>query len=988
MNKSYKSVLNESTGTWVAAAETAKGRGKASKSRKVVLAAMLAAGMAGTINAKAGAVDGGTATGTNGAIAVGNSSVASGSGSIAMGDAGSTGTAVAVASGTDAMALGNGSTASALDATAIGVSAMAKGSLASAFGASSYASGANSVAFGASSYASGSNSVAVGPTATAVAANDVAIGYNAATRPGASNSTGAIAIGFGATANGAYANSSGANMAIGAGSVAGQSDASTSQATALGTNAQATNWSTTAVGTAANASGIYSSVIGAYAVATGTLASAIGNRATASGSNASALGSYANASADNSTALGDYSTTTANLAAAGYNAGSGTLSGTASAANGEVSVGSAGKERRVTNVAAGSAATDAVNVSQLQSEDGKVNQSGTTAATALGGGAAYSSTTGAISAPSYALTNANSIGGTTGAATDVGTGFGKVDTALGTLNTNVTNLTNNINNGLSGLVQQDATTHAITVAAATAGTTVDFTGTAGTRQLKGISAGTATTDAVNVGQLAAAGMTVDTNGHATNSFVAYDSTAKDKVTLGGGTAGTTITNVKAGALSAVSTDAVNGSQLFTLASSTADALGGGSTVNSDGTITKPTYNIGGDTYNTVGDALTNLDDRVTDNTNSIDNINNVMNNITEGGGIRYFHTNSTLPDSVASGLNAVAIGGNAQATANNAVALGANSVADRENSVSVGSAGNERQITNVAAGTADTDAVNVSQLKQAGIINPTGIVNTAVTYDNNTDGSTNYNSITMGGGVAGGTVIHNVANGSTTTDAVNFGQLNDALSQVNNSISNSTNPFVSVNGDRNTQAASATGTQAAAMGASAVATGNNSTALGSNSQATADNSVALGQGSVADRANSVSVGTVGGERQVTNVAAGTQGTDAVNLNQLNSVTSAGTSAANGYTDQRFNQANQSIQTLDKSTRQGIASASALQIVAPYLPGRTTLNAGIATYRGQSALGIGASRWNDKGTINYNLGVSTSGSDSTIVRAGVAIVLGD
>ncbi|MFM0243309.1 adhesin, partial [Paraburkholderia phytofirmans] len=81
----------------------------------------------------------------------------------------------------------------------------------------------------------------------------------------------------------------------------------------------------------------------------------------------------ASATTANSVALGSNSTTTANLSAAGYNPGSGTLSGMASAANGEVSMGSVGKERRITNVAAGSAATDAVNVSQLQSEDAKVN---------------------------------------------------------------------------------------------------------------------------------------------------------------------------------------------------------------------------------------------------------------------------------------------------------------------------------------------------------------------------------------------------------------------------------------------------------------------------------------------------------------------------------------------------------------------------------------------------------------------------------------
>ncbi|MNZ84078.1 Adhesin YadA precursor [compost metagenome] len=63
--------------------------------------------------------------------------------------------------------------------------------------------------------------------------------------------------------------------------------------------------------------------------------------------------------------------------------------------------------------------------------------------------------------------------------------------------------------------------------------------------------------------------------------------------------------------------------------------------------------------------------------------------------------------------NAVAMGNGATASKANSVALGANSVADRANSVSVGSAGNERQITNVAAGTSDTDAVNLGQLNKS-----------------------------------------------------------------------------------------------------------------------------------------------------------------------------------------------------------------------------------------------------------------------------------
>ena len=70
---------------------------------------------------------------------------------------------------------------------------------------------------------------------------------------------------------------------------------------------------------------------------------------------------------------------------------------------------------------------------------------------------------------------------------------------------------------------------------------------------------------------------------------------------------------------------------------------------------------------------------------------------------------------------------------------------------------------------------------------------------------------------------------------------------------------------------------------------NGSVALGSGASATAANSVALGFDSIANRANTVSVGSVGSERQITNVAPGTQGTDAVNLNQLNKVESKATS---------------------------------------------------------------------------------------------------
>jgi|SRR5215472_9409524 len=66
---------------------------------------------------------------------------------------------------------------------------------------------------------------------------------------------------------------------------------------------------------------------------------------------------------------------------------------------------------------------------------------------------------------------------------------------------------------------------------------------------------------------------------------------------------------------------------------------------------------------------------------------------------------------VAGGKRSVALGQGATANADRAVALGDGSQALRPNTVSVGSIGNDRQITNVAAGVLPTDAVNVSQLQ-------------------------------------------------------------------------------------------------------------------------------------------------------------------------------------------------------------------------------------------------------------------------------------
>jgi len=115
------------------------------------------------------------------------------------------------------------------------------------------------------------------------------------------------------------------------------------------------------------------------------------------------------------------------------------------------------------------------------------------------------------------------------------------------------------------------------------------------------------------------------------------------------------------------------------------------------------------------------------------------------------------------------------ATAQQAAAIQATT--STQAAVSVGDAANGqyRQITGVAAGTADSDATNVAQLRAASNAVAAG----SAQYATNPDGSVNYNQITLGNGQApGGTRISNVAPGILPTDAVNLGQLNQVQSQV------------------------------------------------------------------------------------------------------------------------------------------------------------------------------------------------------------------
>jgi trimeric autotransporter adhesin len=649
-----------------------------------------------------------------------------------------------------------------------------------------------------------------------------------------------------------------------------------------------------------------------------------------------------------------------------------------------VTLGGKGATTPVTldNVKGGNIAADsleAVNGSQL------FNTASSTAS-ALGGGSTVNTTTGAITAPTYTL-----AGNST---------FNNVGDALTNLDGRVTNNTNditsinttlnNIANGggvkyfhANSTLADSSTTGAETVAiggnaqakadnsvaigsnsVADRPDTVSVGAAGSERQIANVKAGTQDTDAVNVAQLNTSIQT----GLAT--AVTYDDDTKTSVTLGGKGATTPVTldNVKGGNIAANSLEAVNGSQLFNTASSTASALGGGSSVDpTTGAITAPTYTFADNSkFNNVGDALTNLDGRVTNNTADITSINTTLNNIANGGGVTYFHANSSLPDSSATGAESVAIGGNAQASNKNSVAIGSNSVTDRDNSVSVGAAGAERQITNVAAGTKDTDAVNVSQLRNAGLIDGNGVSSTAITYDHNADGTTDYSNVTLGDGTGAGTSIHNVATGTAASDAVNVGQMQAAIDQVANVAASSANPMLAIDGNRDTEAAQATGVHAVAVGA--------------NANAGADNSVALGANSVADRANTVSVGSAGNERQITNVAAGTADTDAVNVHQLN----LAAAQSQNYTDARISGVQKQINDVAGKAWGGIASAMAVAgLPQPTGPGKTMVAIAGSRFAGATGAAIGVSYTtpNDRWVIKFSGNTSSYGSVGVVLGSG-------
>ncbi|MFN3879301.1 MAG: YadA-like family protein [Brevundimonas sp.] len=296
---------------------------------------------------------------------------------------------------------------------------------------------------------------------------------------------------------------------------------------------------------------------------------------------------------------------------------------------------------------------------------------------------------------------------------------------------------------------------------------VSFGAVGAERQLTNVAAGSADTDAVNLRQLRGVATSIDA---LAALAVTYDDSTAATLTLGGAT-GTRITNLTAGLLAPGSTDAVSGAQLFGLGSSLAAEIGGSTVFDPASSTLDIGLTYDGVIYGSVQEAL----DAVF---------------TTPAGGSPFLAVNSALGGALAGGLNSTAVGPAASASADNSVALGASSTATRgalaayaalgldtpqisSGEVSIGAVGAERQLTNVAAGSAVTDAVNVGQLQ--GVSDDLqALADVAVAYDDSTGAS-----LTLAG--IGGTVISNVAAGdlsAASTEAVNGSQLFATNTQV------------------------------------------------------------------------------------------------------------------------------------------------------------------------------------------------------------------
>ncbi|MCA8258549.1 adhesin, partial [Burkholderia sp. AU31624] len=678
MNKSYRTVWNASTGTWTAAAETARASKKSksnSTMRSSVTAAVAVMAGVGGVAMSADVSAQTLPTGNGGLALCGPSS------GLAYGPGGSVGvgscnlTTSPYAPGhemafqlTNNAAANGGTTGSASDkqywANIVGTK---DGNIFVNGGSGIHFSGAADFDSNVSMTNNRITNLAAGTAGTDavnVSQLNAAIANVSTTNPyfkvDTASGADAAQAGVGAFAAGANAQGVGQNAAA----IGNNASASGMNATAIGISTSATGAASTALGMSAKATQSHATALGVGASAVGVNSIALGVNGTASGMGSVAIGEVARASADGAVALGTGSV--------------------ADRAN-SVSVGAANAQRQIVNVAAGTQDSDAVNLGQLNAAVANVSTSGNRFINIATG--SY-----AADAPAVAAGSATAIGANASATGISGVALGGNSVASGSSTVALGTLAN--------ATATDAT--AVGVSARATGNAATAMGRSAQATGNNSTALGNATSAVGAGSIALGNGSVANRGNA--------------LSIGNVGAERQIINVAAGT---AATDAVNVSQLTGVTA----ALGGGAAIGTNGSVTQPTYSVDGKDYHNVGDALDALASSGIGNPNAVIYDDATKGSVTLGG------TGATTP-----------------------VAL-----------------------SNVKAGTADTDAVNVSQLKDSGLIGDDGKAIAAVTYDRNADGTPNLGSVTLGGeGSTTPVALKNVADAKDDHDALNLGQLKNA----------------------------------------------------------------------------------------------------------------------------------------------------------------------------------------------------------------------
>ncbi|MFY1868952.1 YadA-like family protein [Achromobacter xylosoxidans] len=363
-------------------------------------------------------------------------------------------------------------------------------------------------------------------------------------------------------------------------------------------------------------------------------------------------------------------------------------------------------------------------------------------ADALGGGAGVGAD-GTVQGPAFAVTavgpdgrgQASSQGNVADALRVVDGSVVAVNDKVNAVGASVETMREQLDAGQLGLVRQDAGTRDITVAGQTDGARVTFSGTGGARTLDGVKAGAvsqASSEVVVGSQLFSVNQDVLRNSEAVGDLEALTgrqgvaltalsdrvdsgnvgltrhdpssntvSVAADRggqvVDLAGTDGARQVTGLREGRIQAGSTDAVTGGQVNTLTDrvNQLDAQGTSVAIDSQGDGSDRAVVAPGSRAVAVGSNAQATG----------------ANAVATGAGAEARSAGSAAlgAGSKAQASGSVAVGANAAATAPGSVALGEGAQATRANTVSVGTAGAERQITNVAAATHDTDAVNLRQ---------------------------------------------------------------------------------------------------------------------------------------------------------------------------------------------------------------------------------------------------------------------------------------